>query len=98
MITRRAFIAAMKKNGYAYDPTTKLLYKGEFDGSDKMEVLIFLMERGFKGKEYCNIRVQEKDHSEEAGVVIFGRHNWVPYDHVMLLLSMIKDIRKWWAA
>ncbi len=98
MITRRAFIASMKKNGYTYDPKQGLLHRGEFDGSDKMEVLVWLKQGGFKGKEYCNLRVQEKNHSEYAGVVMFGRHDLVPYDHVMVLLSLIKDIRSWWAA
>lgn len=99
MITRRAFVAAMKNNGYSYNPKTGLLYCGKFDDNSDIEVWLYIIKHKRTGKEYANISVQKKFMvPNDAGDKVLTNYNYIPFDHVMLLLSMVKDMRKWWLA
>ncbi len=99
MITRRAFIAAMKKNGYTYNKKD-LLHRDNFDGNSDIEVWIYVLKHYKADKEYTHISIQRKymTPDDDTGDLVLQDFNYVPYDHVMLLLSLVKDMRKWWLA
>jgi hypothetical protein len=102
MITRRSFIAAMKKNGFTYSPRTRLLHRDGFDGNPAIEVIMYIkVATAHENKEYVEFWLQKKfgyDHETADEVALFRTYDLIPFEHVMLQLSLIKDMRRWWLA
>jgi hypothetical protein len=100
MIYRRTFIAAMKRNNFLYNSKTKIMRRTYLDSiGDGIDVRIYLQNDTVLSKEYVDIRIQTYEFIDKmCNVILLDERKRIPYEHVMLELALIKDIRKWWAA
>lgn len=100
MVSRRQFITAMKKNGYAYDTKGNVLTRNRLGLTDqgKFKVVIWLGKRGPYGQDYANIRVWALDeHNDYKAEVIMGRQDLIPFDHTVLTIALIDNVQRHWA-
>jgi hypothetical protein len=91
---RKAFIDGMVQNGYEYEPKEQVLTKQKFADDDNLFTVIYLRQP-FRGKEHVNIRIWPKTEYAQD-IPIARQHNFVPYENVVLLLALIKDMYLWW--